>query len=238
MDQTKLVAENLNRWMGETPGLDTLLKVSAKSGVGYGTVRRIKLGEGNPTYQNLEKIARAFGRSADDLLRRPGAGLINTDPATLTVRAVGTATGDVLGTVITIPHMASQASMGEGLDLTAEDTVIDRMVVKRDWLMENLPGVAYSKLAIISGKGDSMCPTFCDGDLLLVDTSRTSVDIDGVYVLSAHQRLFIKRVRQRIDGQYEVSSDNTNVKTVDILNGDHEVTIHGRVVWAWNGKKL
>lgn len=53
--------------------------------------------------------------------------------------------------------------------------------------------------------------------------------IDSVYVLGAHRRIFIKRVRHRLNGSYEVSSDNPNVKTVDVL---------GRVVWAWNGKKM
>jgi hypothetical protein len=28
------------------------------------------------------------------------------------------------------------------------------------------------------------------------------------------------------------------VKTVDVLNGGHNVTVLGRVVWAWNGRKL
>ncbi len=128
--------------------------------------------------------------------------------------------------------------MGVGIDLADEDSVIDRITIKRDWLRDNLPGCQHGKLAIISGKGDSMEPTFRDGDLLLVDTAQTNPTIDGVYVLSAHNRLFIKSVRQRLDGSYEISSDNPKVKTVDVLNGDHQITIHGRVVLIWNGKKL
>lgn len=42
----------------------------------------------------------------------------------------------------------------------------------------------------------------------------------------------------RMDGAQEVSSGNTNIKTVDVLNGDHEVRAMGRAVWAWNGRKL
>jgi phage repressor protein C with HTH and peptisase S24 domain len=139
---------------------------------------------------------------------------------------------------VVIPYLAAVASMGEGIDLASEDSVVDRMTLKRDWLRQTLPGIQTSGLAIISGKGDSMAPTFGDGDLLLIDTSIQAVDIDAVYVLSAHGRLFIKRVRQRLDGHFEISSDNPIVRTVDILNGDHEVTVHGRVVWAWNGKRL
>lgn len=36
----------------------------------------------------------------------------------------------------------------------------------------------------------------------------------------------------------EVSSNTTDIKSVDVLNGDHQPRLLGRVVWAWNGKKL
>lgn len=138
----------------------------------------------------------------------------------------------------TIPHLAVTGSMGPGTDLLEVEEVIERMTLKGKWLRENIGVSRIENLAIISGKGNSMCPTFNDGDLLLVDCGVRRVEVDGVYVLSAHGRLFIKTVRQRLDGAYEISSDNPSVKTVDILNGDHEVLVHGRVVWAWNGKKL
>lgn len=43
---------------------------------------------------------------------------------------------------------------------------------------------------------------------------------------------------QRIDGHYEISSDNPTVKTVDVLNGDNKVNLLGRVVFAWNGSRM
>ena len=84
-----------------------------------------------------------------------------------------------------------------------------------------------------------MSPTFSDGDVLLVDVgSRDPASHEGVYVLEVQGKSYIKRVRMRMDGSLEVSSDNVNIKTVDVLNGDHEVQVKGRVVWAWNGRKL
>lgn len=62
--------------------------------------------------------------------------------------------------------------------------------------------------------------------------------IDGVYVLEAHSRLFIKRVRQRLDGRFEVSSDNEAIKTSDILDGSEQICIKGRVVYGWNGRRF
>ena len=139
---------------------------------------------------------------------------------------------------VAIPVLAAVPSMGSGELLSYDgDQIIDVMPVSREWIEHNIK-CKPDNLRVITGSGDSMHPTFCNGDLLLVDVSKAKVDVDGVYVLSAHDRLFIKRVRQRLDGQFEVSSDNATVKTVDVLNGEHEIKVHGRVVWAWNGRAL
>lgn len=137
-----------------------------------------------------------------------------------------------------IPMLDEIGSMGQGYDLSYDgDQIIDFFPVSIGWIEQSI-GVKPEHLRIITGAGDSMKPTFSHGDLLLVDVSHKKIDVDGVYAMSAYQRLFIKRVRQRMDGSFEVSSDNPTVKTVDILNGDHQLTVHGRVVWAWNGNKL
>lgn len=73
MDITETVAANLSAWMAQTPALDTLQKLEAKSGVGFGTIRRARKGEGNVTIENLAKIAAAFGRPPADLLKPPAA---------------------------------------------------------------------------------------------------------------------------------------------------------------------
>lgn len=138
-----------------------------------------------------------------------------------------------------IPLLSTFAAMGSGSEMMDEEVIIDVLRLSRSWLDRNLVNVSSIKnLSFIHGIGDSMAPTFQDGDILLTDTGIKGVSIDGVYVLEAHSRLFIKRVRQRIDGKHEISSDNPTVKTVDILNGDHEVIVRGRVVWVWNGRRL
>lgn len=61
MDIKLIVAQNLSRLMSQSQTLDTVKKVSARSGVGFGTVRRAKNGDGNITVDNLSAIAKAFG---------------------------------------------------------------------------------------------------------------------------------------------------------------------------------
>lgn len=143
------------------------------------------------------------------------------------------------GNSLEIPLLNAYGSMGSGNDVVDHEIVIDVLRVSKSWIDKTLTSVSQLKnLAFIHAIGDSMHPTFNDGDILLVDTGARAVSTDSVYVLEAHNRLFIKRVRTRLDGSFEISSDNPAVKTVDTLNGDNIVTVKGRVVWVWNGKRV
>lgn len=71
MDTARVIAANLSAWMAAHPGRKTLQDVARAAGVGFGTVRRAKNGDGNLTVANLESIAAAFHRSARDLLQPP-----------------------------------------------------------------------------------------------------------------------------------------------------------------------
>ena len=137
-----------------------------------------------------------------------------------------------------VPLLAATGSMGPGSDLLTEDVVMGDVPMSRRWLALHLPGCRPGALRFVHAYGDSMRGTMESGDFGLVDTDVQAVDIDGVYVLQAHNRLFIKRVRQRMDGAFEVSSDNPVIKQTDVLNGKHEVRVCGRVVYGWNGRRF
>lgn len=139
---------------------------------------------------------------------------------------------------IEVPLLSAAASMGPGSEVH-EEVVVGRLTLSPQWVSRTMsPGTQAEKLRFIHGYGDSMEPTFVDGDVLLVDSGVQAIRVDGIYVLQANDRLYVKRVRQRIDGGFEISSDNATVKTVDVLNGTSEVEVLGRVVWVWNGRKL
>ena len=71
MDIAQIISKNLTDWMDQTPSLDTFKKLSARSGVGFGTVQRAKNGDGNITVKVVEALAAAFGRKPADLLTLP-----------------------------------------------------------------------------------------------------------------------------------------------------------------------
>lgn len=140
---------------------------------------------------------------------------------------------------ITVPLLANAGSMGPGTEIQHDDVLVGHIALSEQWVARRLQPTSTAALRFIHAYGDSMAPTFEDGDVLLVDTGmRDPRAIDGVYVMAANDRVYIKRVRQRMDGVVEISSDNATVKTVDVLNGDHRIDILGRVVWCWNGRKL
>jgi phage repressor protein C with HTH and peptisase S24 domain len=140
---------------------------------------------------------------------------------------------------LSIQVLANSGSMGSGDEQLHDEVVVGRLTVSPQWAARTIkPLTDLKNLRFIHGYGDSMDPTFADGDVLLVDIGVSDPKIDGVYVLEANDRLYIKRVRQRFDGQFEISSDNPTIKTVDVLDGSQQVNVRGRVVWAWNGKRL
>jgi len=68
MDINTTIAENLTEWMADHKTLNTMKKLAAKSGVGFGTIQRIKNGEGNITAKNMALIASAFNRNPAELM--------------------------------------------------------------------------------------------------------------------------------------------------------------------------
>ena len=140
---------------------------------------------------------------------------------------------------IRVPLLANAGSMGMGTEVQHDDVLVGHIALSEQWVQRRIQPTSQAALRFIHAYGDSMHPTFEDGDVLLVDTGVKDPNaIDGVYVMTANDRVYIKRVRQRMDGVVEISSDNPTVKTVDVLNGEHSIDVLGRVVWCWNGRKL
>lgn len=182
-----------------------------------------------------EKVA----RSIEGFAGLPAGWLDDDEGGEVTRAVIKGAGGSVDHDTFDVPLLAVAGSMGPGSDVMPEEVVIGRLTVSPQWVSRTIkPLTSLENLRFIHGYGDSMDPTFADGDILLVDIGVNAPKIDGVYVMEANDRIYIKRVRQRIDGSFEISSDNPTVKTVDVLDGSRPVEVRGRVVWAWNGKKL
>ncbi|MFD2299403.1 S24 family peptidase [Paracidovorax citrulli] len=206
---------------------------------GQSAVARL-LGESPQNLKNWEVrgVSKAGALKAEELIGCSAAWVLTGDgPATR--RGETTARPPSPESSVSVPQLANTASMGTGSEMVPEDVMVGHLTLSPAWIGRTLRGLSTpDNLRFIHAYGDSMEPTFLDGDVLLVDAGVRTLEVDGVYVLAAQNRLFIKRVRQRLDGAYEISSDNPTVKTVDVLDGKHAVEILGKVIWIWNGRKI
>lgn len=139
---------------------------------------------------------------------------------------------------IDIPVFDVEFSMGSGAEASGYEDIVSAITVTPEWINTNLPNITSAKnLRIGSGRGDSMIGTYSHGDMLFIDCGVDGVPFDGVYAFMLNEQLYIKRLQKRPDGSYNMISDNKQYEVFVISHTD-KLQIFGRVVWAWNGKRL
>jgi phage repressor protein C with HTH and peptisase S24 domain len=132
-----------------------------------------------------------------------------------------------------------EASMGRGVSQPGHDNVVMNMVVDENWLRRTATFSSPENLALVTGIGDSMRPTFEDGDPLLIDRAVTDIKLDAIYVLALNDELFIKRIQRRPDGSFLMISDNKSYEPYHITDGERQkFQVLGRVVMAWNSRRV
>lgn len=98
--------------------------------------------------------------------------------------------------------------------------------------LNNILKVSASDLAIIEVKGDSMLGEINDKDIVLINTSDTSLH-DGIYVLRINGDIIIKRVQKLLNGIVSIASANPVYQAleIDINRPPNDFSVIGRVVW-------
>jgi len=87
---------------------------------------------------------------------------------------------------------------------------------------------ALKDIEAVNVTGDSMEPTFSYNDIVFINRSKTNIDRGGVFTIRTQGGLFIKRVQKRLDGKFDIISDN-DIYTTQILQAN-ELEVIGRVV--------
>lgn len=136
-----------------------------------------------------------------------------------------------------VPQFDVSGSMGEGTFVPDHIDTVRQIGVSIDQLRRQCSFTSPQNLSFITGYGNSMEPTFRDGDVLLIDTGVNVVDVDGVYVLHLNGKLYIKTLQRWPDGTIQMISDSRPQTPYTIKESD-QATINGRVVLAWNARRL
>ncbi|KEQ16531.1 XRE family transcriptional regulator [Endozoicomonas numazuensis] len=132
--------------------------------------------------------------------------------------------------IVFAPMFDVQASAGLGAVVQGEE-VSDYFAFNKAFLSRQL-GVSGENLAFVTISGDSMLPTFQEGDQVLVDMSRKSVQSEAVYLIQTEDGLMAKRVRQ-VQHELKISSDNPEYPSWSMdLKKREENPVVGKVVWC------
>lgn len=76
--------------------------------------------------------------------------------------------------------------------------------------------------------GDSMEPTLNSDNIIFIDKSKSDLNRDGIYAFTTTHGLFVKRIQRRVDGKFDVISDNKDYPT-QILDKS-ELYVVGKVI--------
>ncbi|AZD07534.1 Transcriptional regulator, Cro/CI family [Pseudomonas chlororaphis] len=138
---------------------------------------------------------------------------------------------------ISIPQYDIRGAMGHGQVPADYSEAIRNVVISEDVLRDK--GIQYStaaSLAMITGWGQSMEGTINDKDPVIVDRGINEFAGDGVYVITWHDLLYIKRLQVHDAEHFEMISDNPKHKDRVVPIGD--LIIHAKVLLVWNARKL
>ena len=139
--------------------------------------------------------------------------------------------GAVVSRMISIPVLDVSASAGPGA-IPGFETSRASMEFDPRWI-KRLAASGADKLNIIQVRGDSMAPTICNGDDVMVDTGDGVERLrDGIYVLRIDDVLMAKRLAVRpSDRTISILSDNPAYPPYDNLDRQ-SLRIVGRVRWC------
>lgn len=183
------------------------------SGLSEGAIRSYLSGETYPTLDRLEQIAKAAGVSAMWL-------------AFGEERQLHQVTEDDI--CVYVPLYDGQWIDGSW---TKETQILTHLGFASDSLREQ--GLEASRLSAIRVDGDSMEGLLSDGDTVLFDHDRNTMEGDAVYVIRLDDHLLAKRLQRQIGGGVSVISTNPAYQTMTVEKDNlSDLEIVGRVVWV------
>lgn len=195
------------------------------AGVTDEQVRRWRGGRAKPNFAGIAAMTYAAGKSLDWLAT-------GQDPVTgavpLMVQSQTMMAGDVPELTL-IPRLETLVSAGPGV-MGYGDDVIEHIGFPPEWLRRRNINPEFAR--ILNVRGDSMEDTIKNGDVLLVDTSIDEFRDNAIYVIIHGEMLLVKRVHKRMNGTYQLISDNPRYPPEEVSEADvHQLNIAGRVMW-------
>ena len=200
--------------------------VAREAGVNRSFVYDILRGRSQvPNLERLTRIAQVVKVEPDWLLSGKGR-VQGGDPIT----------EDYHNEFVAIQYAAARPSMGGGAIVETEDRPGRDFHFRRAWIRDRLKA-APSLMRVMAVEGDSMMPTLCEDDVILVDMNQRNPIPPGIFVLHDGMGLVAKRL-ERVPmsdpPRVRIISDNPRYSPYDCTAD--EINIIGRV--RWYGREL
>jgi len=199
-----------------------LKEFSRKTRIPYPTLLQYLAGKREPVPENLQKIAIHLNVNLNWLLTGEGEPFMKKEEAT----TVSEKPAEYNAGYVYIPVSEGYISAGTGL-IPVHDIEI-KLAFREDWVKRKGDP---KKMVLIRVKGDSMEPTFYSGDIVLVDTNKNFVDIEGgIYAITIDNKIMVKRIQILYnEGKLKIISDNPLYEPIII--SPEQTIINGKVIW-------
>lgn len=199
-------------------------KMAEKAGVSGSVLRKWRSGSSEPSRVNLIKLADAAGVTVEWLATGRGEEDISNQLATQQF-------GEVVGMedYAFVPLYDAQCSAGPGA-WNENCRVLTHISFTRYSLRKQ--GLTPEHLSAVRNDGDSMYPDIANGDTVLIDHTRTTIEGEGIYIIRLEDHLYAKRLQRNFDGVSIISTNKEYREVVVPRDRLHELEIIGRAVWA------
>ncbi|MDD4732203.1 MAG: helix-turn-helix transcriptional regulator [Desulfovibrio sp.] len=126
-----------------------------------------------------------------------------------------------------IPKVRARLCAGGG-SFETEGRVEGYYAFRSDWVRRKGDP---TRMVLMQVMGNSMEPELHDGDMVLIDQSKTDIYAGGIYAVGVEDTVLVKRI-EKLPGQLVLHSDNTDYSPIK-LSGDEllNVRIIGKVLW-------
>ena len=208
--------------------------LAQRAGVAQSTIGNIEAGRGQSA-RDLASIAAAL--EVEPIWLHLGRGQMPNEQNEDPIPRVDFRRGDSPRS-FNIPLLDARASMGAGAALADYVDILQEVSANTVELRKRVSFSSPQNLRLLTAYGDSMAPTFSDGDILLIDVGIAELNVDAVYVLQRDDELYCKRIQRRPTGGYRMISDNPVYPPEDIDPDRDGFRVLARVVCVWNMRKL
>jgi phage repressor protein C with HTH and peptisase S24 domain len=206
-------------------------RLARAMGVSPSAFRKWLKGEAEPSRERLVALAHAAGVGVAWLAEGQGpAPTFEPLPGARRRNAAPDAADAIdWGQFVLLPKRPKAAAAGA--ETPQPPLSSEFFALRHDWV-RSVCGVEPDHLILEIASGDSMTPTICDRNALLVDTTDREFGNFGVYVLEINGHRLVKRVQRKYDGSVVLLCDNPAYQpdTIDVSEAAN-VTVIGRVVW-------